>query len=143
MDSTARTPRHTWVPWVAALAGTAFTLKVLLIAAAGDGISDTPFAVLYVTGLALGLVACVGVGLRQRGALRSVGLGLGSAVLLVMWIMGLGDVLKPVIGLVTDSTTAKDEVPILIAGLALLALAWLARARDLRRSEDVREPVRV
>ena len=127
-----RTPRHTWVPWVAALAGAALTLKVLLIAASGDSMSDTPFAVLYILGLLLGLVASAGVGLRQRGVLRSIGLGLGSAVLLVMWIMGLGDLLKPVIGLVTDSAEAKDETPILVAGLVLLGLAWLARARDLR-----------
>lgn len=138
MDTTALTPQHTWVPWVAALAGAAYTLKVLIIAVAGDDMSDAVYGALYLGGLALGLLACAGAGLRQRGWTRSISVGLGAAVLLVMWIMGLGDVLKPVIGLVTDSQEAKDEVPILIAGLVLLALAWQARARDLRG--EVLEP---
>lgn len=138
MDSTARAPRHTWVPWVAALAGAALTLKIVLIAVGGDGMSDTPFAILYLGGLALGLAASVGVGLRQRGALRSLGLGAGSAVLLLAWIMGLGEVLEPLIRLVTTSRTAQEESPILLAGLVLLALAWRARARDL--GAEVLEP---
>ncbi|TAL25023.1 MAG: hypothetical protein EPN99_02095 [Frankiales bacterium] len=137
MNSTARAPRHTWVPWVAALAGAALTLKIVLIAAGGDGMSDTPFAVLYLSGLGLGLVAAVGVGLRQRGVLRSIGLGVGSAVLLLAWIMGLGEVLEPLIGLVTSSTTAQEEGPILVAGVVLLALAWRARARDLQAEAPV------
>lgn len=141
MDSPASAPRHTWVPWVAALAGAALTLKIALIAAAGDGMSDTPFAILYLGGLALGLAASVGVGLRQRGALRSLGLGLGSAVLLLAWIMGLGEVLEPLIGLVTSSTTAQEEGPILVAGLVLLGLAWRGRARDLQAEGP--EPVPV
>lgn len=141
MDSTARSPRHTWVPWVAALAGAALTLKIVLIAVGGDGMPDTPFAILYLGGLALGLAASVGVGLRQRGVLRSLGLGLGSAALLLAWIMGLGEVLEPLIGLVTSSTTAQEEGPILVAGLVLLALAWRARTRDLQAESP--EPVPV
>ena len=143
MQSSSSTARHTWVPWVAGLAGAAFTLKVLLIAAAGDDVSDAVFGVLYLAGLALGLVAAVGAGLRQRGWARSLGVGIGAAVLLVMWIMCLGDLLKPVVGVVTDSETAKDEVPILLAGLVLLALAWRARARDLQVADEVPQPSRV
>lgn len=140
MDSTAPAPQHTWVPWVAALAGAALTLKIVLIATSGDELSDTPFAVLYLGGLVLGLAASVGVGLRQRGALRSIGLGGGSAVLLLSWIMGLGEVLEPLVGLVTSSTTAAEEAPILLAGLVLLGLAWRARARDLQAEAPVPVP---
>lgn len=139
-DSTAHAPRHTWVPWVAALAGAALTLKIVLLAAGGEGMSDTPFALLYLSGLALGLAASVGVGLRQRGALRSLGLGLGSAVLLLAWIMGLGEVLEPLVGVVTSSTTAQEETPILVAGLVLLGLAWSARSRDLRAAQGAPQP---
>lgn len=137
MHSTAPAPRHTWVPAVAALAGAALTLKIVLIAAGGDGMSDTPFAVLYLSGLGLGLAASAGVGLRQRGVLRSLGFGVGSAALLLAWIMGLGEVVEPLVGLVTSSTTAKEEAPILLAGLVLLALAWRARARDLQADAPV------
>lgn len=140
MDSTARTPRHTWVPWVAALAGAAFTLKAVLILASNNELPEGPLAILYLSGLALGLVASVGAGLRQRGALKSVGVGFGAVVLLVMWIMGLGDALKPVIGVVSDAEHVKAEVPVLLAGLVLLGLAWQARSRDLQADEDVREP---
>lgn len=130
MDTTA--PRHTWVPWVAALAGAAYTLKVTLILASGNGGPDWPYAVLYLVGLALGVTAAVGAGLRQRGVLRQVGVALGGTVLLATWIMGLGEVLEPVVGLVSDTTYVQEEVPILVAGLVLLVLAWFARSRDLR-----------
>lgn len=129
-----RTPRHTWVPYVAALAGAALTLKVTLILVTANRVAESSMGVLYLGGLLLGLVACVGVGLRQRGALRGIGLGLGSAILLAGWIVGLGDTLKPAIGAFSDRVYVRDEVPVLLAGLALLGLAWLARARDLRAS---------
>jgi hypothetical protein len=135
-----RTPRHTWVPWVAALAGAAFTLKVTLILASDNEMAEGPLAVLYLSGLLLGVVAAVGAGLRQHGALRSVAVGGGSALLLVMWIMGLGDLLKPVVGVVSDAEHVQVEVPILLAGLVLLGLAWWARSRDLRLVDDRREP---
>lgn len=132
MDTTARHPHHTWVPWVAALAGAALTLKVVLIFASGNGGPDWPYAVLYLAGLALGLVAAVGAGLRQSGLLRQIAVGLGAAALLVAWIMGLGEALEPVVGAFTDTRYVQEETPILVAGLVLLALAWFARSRDLR-----------
>lgn len=127
------TVRHSWVPWVAALAGAAYVLKVSLILATDDRISGAPMAVLYLGGLALGLAAAVGAGLRQRGALRGIGVGFGSAVLLVAWIMGLGEVLEPALATVSDAKHVQEEVPILVAGLVLLGLAWRARSRDLER----------
>lgn len=133
-----RTARHTWVPYVAAAAGAVLALKAVLVMATDDAVPSA-MGVLYLLGLLLGLVAAVGAGLRQRGWPRSLGVGFGAAVLLVMWIMGLGDALKPVIGAVTDSEHAKAEVPILLAGLVLLGLAWRARARDLELPGDVRE----
>lgn len=137
MNSMAHAPRHTWVPYVAALAGAALTLKVTLILATGDGGPDWPYAVLYLGGLVLGIAAAVGAGLRQRGALRRGAVGLGGVLLLVAWIMGLGEVLEPVVALVSDTTYVQEEVPILVAGLVLLGLAFAARSRDLRAG-DVR-----
>ncbi len=137
MTTTLTTPvpttaRHTWVPWVAALSGAAYVLKVSLILATDDRISGAPMAVLYLGGLALGLAAAVGAGLRQRGVLRSLAVGVGSAVLLVAWIMGLGEVLEPAVATVSDAVHVQEEVPIMVAGLVLLGLAWRARVRDLR-----------
>jgi hypothetical protein len=132
MNHTDKPVRHTWVPWVAALAGAAFTLKVLLILGSGNGVPEEPMAVLYLTGLALGVAAGVGAGLRQQGVLRGLAVGAGSVVLLVLWIMGLGDALKPVVAVVSDAQHVKDEVPVLLAGLVLLGLAWRGRAHDVR-----------
>lgn len=130
--------RHTWVPYVAAAAGTVLALKAVLVMATDDG-APTAMGVLYLVGLLLGLLAATGAALRQRGLARRVGVGLGCAALLILWILGLGDVLKPVVGLVTDYQHAKDEVPILLAGLVLIGLAWPARARDLGAAVGVRD----
>lgn len=127
-----QTARHTWVPWVAALAGLAYTLKVTLILATDDTFPDAPLVVLYLGGLGLGLAACVGAGLRQRGALRGTAVGVGAAMLLVLWITGLGEVLEPPLARLSDAVHVQEEVPILVAGLVLLALAAVARARDAR-----------
>lgn len=135
--SSPTTPRHTWVPWVAALAGAAYVLKVSLILASNDQVSDAPLVVLYLGGLVLGLAAAVGAGLRQPGVLRGIAVGLGSAVLLVAWIMGLGEVLEPPLARVSDAVHVQEEVPILVAGLVLLALAGWARSSDVRRTSGV------
>lgn len=137
-----RTARHAWVPFVAAGAGAVLALKAVLVMATDDA-APAAMGVLYLLGLLLGLVASVGAGLRQRGWVRGLGIGLGSAVLLVMWIMGVGDLLKPAVGLVTDYQHAKNEVPILLAGSVLLGLAWLARARDLQGQVEQAEPAPV
>ena len=92
---------------------------------------------LYLLGLLLGLAAAVGAGLRQPGRARSVAVGLGGAVLLVLWIMGLGEVVEPAVAAVTADEHAPVEAPILLAGLVLLALAWRARTRDLQASSAV------
>lgn len=135
-----RTPRHTWVPYVAALAGAALTLKGTLILGSGNRVDETTTGVLYLGGLLLGLVACVGVGLRQHGVLRGIGLGLGSTLLLVGWIIALSDAVEPAIGAFSDRVYVRDEAPVLLAGLVLLVLAWLARARDLR-ADDPSQPL--
>ncbi len=135
-------PRHTWVPYVAAAAGAVLALKAVLVTATDDT-APTTFAVMYLLGLLLGVVAAVGAGLRQRGWPRGVAVGTGGVVLLVLWIMGLGDALKPVVRLATDDVNAANEVPILLAGLVLLALAWRARGRDLQPVVQASEPVRV
>jgi hypothetical protein len=124
--------RTRWVPYVAAAAGACLVLKGSLIIASGNAVSETPMAVLYLAGLALGLAAAVGAGFRQRGLLRGLAVGVGGSVLLLAWIMGIGDAFKPVVGLVSDAEHVQVEVPIVAAGLALLLLALRARSTDTR-----------
>jgi hypothetical protein len=133
---TARPARHSWVPFVAAAAGASLLLKAVLIIASGNSISDGPMGVLYLGGLLLGLAAAIGAGLRRSGVAAKVGVAFGAAVLLLLWIMGLGDSLKPVIGAFSDAQHVKDEVPVGTAGMVLLGLAWLGFCRDARGSSS-------
>jgi hypothetical protein len=123
--------RHTWVPYVAGLAGTLLLVKGLLAAVDGQAAPDVVFAVLYLSGIALGVVAAVGAGLR-RGGWPGAGLGAGLAVLLVLWIMGLGESLEAVVRALTDDRAVQEEVPIAVAGAVVLLLAWRAWDRDNR-----------
>lgn len=127
--------RHTWVPYVAAAAGISLIVKGTLIIASGNTVSDVAMGGLYLGGLALGLVAAVGAGLRQRGWLRGLAVGLGSVLVLVQWILGLGDAFKPLIGVFTDAQHVKAELPVVAAGLVLVLLALGARARDIRTAQ--------
>lgn len=131
--------RHTWVPYVAALAGATLLVKGTLASVQDDGTNDTAMAVMYLGGIALGLAAAVGAGLR-RGGWSGAALGAGLAALLVGWITGLGESLEPVVGAVTDDRAVQEEVPIAAAGLVVLLLAWLAWSRDSREVQPVSAP---
>ena len=123
--------RHTWVPYVAALAGAILVVKVALVIASDNQALDGPMGgISHLSGVGLGLVAAIGVGLRQDGVGRRVAVGFGTAVLFVAWVMGLGDTLKPVVAAISDAQHVKDEVPIGLAGVALLAGAYLGWSRD-------------
>lgn len=132
--------RHTWVPYVAGLAGAAYLLKTTLAVAGDNGVDAGPiFGVLYLSGLVLGLAAAVGTGLRREGNVARVAVAIALCVLLVAWIVGLGDALKPVIGVFSDAQNVKDELPIGIAGGVLLVFAYLGYSRDQDGAR--REPV--
>lgn len=131
--STARTTaaRHRWVPYVAAAAGAALLLKAVLIIGSSNAVADGPMAVLYLGGLLLAGVAAVGAGLRRERIAARVGVALAGVVLLAVWIMGLGDSLKPLIAAVSDAEHVQAEVPVALAGVALLALAWRGWSGDV------------
>jgi hypothetical protein len=124
------TRRHTWVPYAAATAGALLLLKGVLIVASNDGINDTPVVIMYFGGLLVGLVAAVGLGLRQASVPARIAVGLGASVLLVMWIMGFGSILNPIIEAFSDAKVARDEVPVAVAGAVLLAVAGRAFLND-------------
>jgi hypothetical protein len=122
--------RHSWVPYVAAIGGTVFFVKGVLAGWRAEALSDGVMALLYFGGIALSLAALVGVGLRQPTLLRRVGLAVGLPLLFLVWVMGLGAVLEPLVRVFTDSETAQLEARIVVAGLAVLAVAWLTWDRD-------------
>lgn len=124
-------PTHTWVPYAAALAGAAYLLKTALAVTTEDGVDAGPvYGVLYFAGLALGVAAAVGFGLRRDRIVTRVAVALGLSVLLVAWIMGLGEVLEPLVGVLSDAKSVQDEIPIGVAGAILLVLGYLGFSRD-------------
>jgi hypothetical protein len=124
------TRRHTWVPYAAATAGALLLLKGVLIVASNDGIGDTPVVVMYFGGLLVGLVAVVGLGLRQASVPARIAIGFGASVLFVMWIMGFGSILNPIVEAFSDAKVARDEVPVAVAGAVLLAVAGRVFVND-------------
>lgn len=133
VDSTTRAPRHTWVPAVGALAGLALTVKAALIFATANTVGEAPAAALYLGGLALGLAAAVGLGLRRHKRVWRVVVSLLAALLLVWWIVGLGEILNPVARLVSSAAYVGDELPIGVAGVALLLMSFVGYRADLAR----------
>ena len=120
---------HRWVPYVAVAAGAAYVLKVALIWGSDDTFNENALGVLYLGGLLLGIAAGIGAGLRQRRGRRAL-VGIALPVLLVSWVMGLGDLLKPVFELFSDAEHVAVEGPLLVLGVVLLALGARAGASD-------------
>jgi hypothetical protein len=112
------------------VAGAALLLKAVLIIGSGNEVGEGPMAVLYLLGLAVGVVAAIGAGLRRERLGARIGVALGGAVLLVAWIMGIGDALKPAVAVLSDAAHVQDEVPIGLAGAVLLGLSWWGFTRD-------------
>ena len=121
-----------WVPYVAVAAGATLLLKVGILFSNPQDDGPIP-PVLYLVGLLLALAAAIGFGLRQRRGRRAL-VAVGASLLLVMWVIGLGDLLTPVFEVFSDDPTYGDEGPIGVLGLVLLAIGALAGRGD-------REPV--
>lgn len=123
--------RHTWAPYVGAAAGACLLLKAVLIIGSDNAVGDGPMAILYLLGLLLGAVAAVGAGLRRDRAAVRIAIALTGVVALMLWIMGLGDALKPVVALLSDAQHVKNEVPVGLAGAVLLTLSWRGWSHDV------------
>lgn len=130
VSSPVTTTRHAWVPAVGALAGTALTVKAALIIGSGNGVGDQPMAVLYLAGIAVGIVAAVGLGLRRRPLWQRIVVGVAAPLLLVLWILGLGEVLNPIAELFSNEAYVGDELPVGVAGLVLLATSLIGYRAD-------------
>jgi len=126
------TARHRWVPAVGALAGLALTVKAGLIIGTGDAIAEQPMAILYLTGLGVGAAAAIGLGLRRNKLALRIATAVLAPLLLIAWIMGLGEVVEPLFQLFSDAQYVRDEGPIGLLGVVLLAAAYVGYARDQR-----------
>lgn len=126
--------RHPWVPALGALSGVALTAKAALIIGSGNAVGEQAMALLYLGGIAVGLVAAVGLGLRRRPVWQRVLVGAAAPLLLVAWIVGLGEILNPVARLFSDAAYVGDELPVGAAGLVLLAAAYVGFRVDQRRT---------
>lgn len=130
--SDTSTPHHTWVPFVAAVGGTAFFVKGALGAWRGADTPDTAMGILYLGGIALCVTALIGMGLRQPSLARRLALGIGLPGLFLAWVTGLGEALEPVVRVFSDVRHVQEEVPIAVAGLAVLIVAWFTWSHDVR-----------
>jgi hypothetical protein len=124
--------RHRWVPAVGALAGLTLTVKAGLIIGTGDDVADQPMAILYLTGIVVGVAAAVGFGLRRSPLALRIATAIVAPLLLVAWIMGLGEVVEPLFGMVNDAQYVRDEGPIGLLGLVLLTASFVGYSRDQR-----------
>jgi hypothetical protein len=118
--------KHSWVPYVAIAAGTAYVVKMVLIFGTDDTAPDLATAVCWFAGLILGVAAAIGYGLRQPRGRRAL-VAVGGAVLLVAWVFGLGDITSPVFEQVTDTSYGPEELPLGLLGVVLLAIGALSR----------------
>ena len=123
----------TWVPYAAVAAGATLLLKAVLVIGTED--ADTPITpLLYLVGLLLALAAAIGFGLSRRRHRALV--AVGASLLIVFWVMGIGDLLTPVFEAIKDEEYVGDEGPIALLGLVLLALGALGSQRRMANAEE-------
>ena len=122
--------RHRWVPAVGALAGAAFAVKYGMMMSAGDAAPDSAYAVLWFAGTGLGVVAGIGLGLRRRALWQRPAVAVVASVLLLAWILGVGEVLEPVAEQLGHSTDEAVEFPLGVLGVVLLAASYLGFRHD-------------
>jgi hypothetical protein len=109
-----------WVPYVSVVAGAAFLISSAIVFAT-DGDEPPVSVALYFGGIALAAAAGIGFGLTRRRGRRAL-VAVGSVVLVVAWVMGIGDLLTPFFELFSDKEYAGDEGPSVLIGLLLLVL---------------------
>jgi hypothetical protein len=117
-----------WVPYAAVVSGASFLLSSVIVFAT-DGDEPPVSVALYFAGIALAIATGVGFGLTRRRGRRAL-VAVGSAVLVVAWVMGLGDLLTPVFELFSDKEYVGDEGPSVVIGALLLGLGARAGARS-------------
>lgn len=122
--------KHNWVPYAAIAAGTIFFAETVDIFVEGGDKHLGLMVPFWMLAIALSLAAAIGTGLRSRPG-RRILVGAGLSVLVVAWIMGLGDLTGPVFESVFGHHEyVNDEGPIGLLGVVLLALGAHAKLND-------------
>ena len=124
--------RHTWVPAVGAVAGTMLAAKAGLIIGSRNTVGDGAMAVLYLGGIAIGLVAAIGLGLRRRSVGLRVVVAIAAPLLLLGWVTTLGEIVEPVVAAFADSLYVREEAAVGVLGVVLLVASYLGFRRDQR-----------
>jgi hypothetical protein len=122
--------RHRWVPAVGALAGAALAVKYGLMMSSGDGAPDSTYAFLWFAGTILGAVAGIGLGLRRHPVWQRLVVALVAPLLVLAWIMGVGEVLEPVAADLGHTADEAVEFPLGVLGVVLLAAAYVGFRHD-------------
>lgn len=120
---------HSWVPYVAVASGACLLLKAVLIIATEDGVADVAEVGLYLGGILLALAAAIGAGLRSRHGRRAV-TAVGLCLLVVFYVMGLSDGVEALFAPISDAPWVRDEGPVGLLGVILLALGARGRGSD-------------
>ena len=115
------TTKAAWPAYVAVVAGGALLLHAGLVIGTEDEMTDAVTVTLYLGGVLLAITAAIGAGLRRRRGLRTV-TAVGLVVLLVAWVMGVGDLLTPIFEAFKDEDYVGDAGPIGLLGLLLVVL---------------------
>lgn len=124
------TTRPRWDAVLGVIGGALLLAAALSVILTNDAIPVPAFLALYFPGIALAAAAGFGMGRRVAAGALGVALGIGLAVFVVLWIMGLGDSLKGLVDQFDSRQHVRDHVPV-----AVLGTAWLMAASALWRRD--------
>ena len=124
--------RHPWVPIVGALGGAAFVLDCAFVLAFDNTFPDAPLIVMYDVAILLGVISGVGLGLRRTALWARIAVAVGAPLLVLAWIVGLGEVVEPLVAMFSDKQYVQDEVPPGLLGVVLLAASYVGFRHDQR-----------
>ncbi len=110
--------------------GVAFLVKVTLIVATDNAISETITTVLYLVGVALPLAAAAGIASGRGSLPKRAGIYLGVMLAHLFFIMGLSDGVGALVELFTDEAYLTDEIPVAVLGLVWLIVGLRMRSSD-------------
>lgn len=117
---------------VAALVtGTALLAKVALIILTGNGLNASIETGLYLVGVALPLVAAVGIAAGRSPWWKRVAVYVGVILAHLVFITMLSDGVGALVEVFTDEVYLADEIPV-----AVLGAVWLAVGLRMRSTDD-------
>lgn len=126
--ATISSSRPRQVGAVAALVtGAALLAKVALIILTGNALNESIETGLYLVGVALPLVAAVGIAAGRSPWWRRVAVYVGVILAHLMFITMLSDAVGGLVSVFTDEAYLTDEIPV-----AVLGAVWLAVGLRLR-----------